>query len=79
MAGVSERAGVLVVRAWVEAGEGPLRARITARLDLVGGEETSVVVGGWEAAAEVVRRWLEEFERGDSIPRAPGDGSVTPA
>jgi hypothetical protein len=79
MAGISERAGVLVVRAWVEADDGPLRARITARLDLAHEEERSVVVGGWETAAVVVRRWLEEFERGGSAPRTPGDGSVTPA
>ena len=35
MAATSERAGVLVIRAWVEPEDATLRARITGRLDVV--------------------------------------------
>jgi hypothetical protein len=72
MAATSERAGVLVVRAWVEAGETILRARITGRLDVAVPHETSFAVVGVDSVAEVVRSWLEEVERGPV-------GSVTEA
>jgi hypothetical protein len=64
MAATSERTGVLVMRAWVEAEESMLRARITGRLDVTAPHETSFAVVGVDSAAEVVRGWLEELERG---------------
>jgi hypothetical protein len=64
----SERVGVLVIRAWIEAEDHELRARITGRLDVVNAHETSfVVVVGVDSAADVVREWLEELERGASV------------
>jgi uncharacterized membrane protein len=74
MRATSERVGLLVIRAWVEAGDSELRARITGRLDVVNSKETSfTVVVGVDSAADVVRDWLEELERGVSA------GSVTKA
>jgi hypothetical protein len=61
----AERSGVLVVRAWIEADEILLRARITGRLDALRTEETVETAAGVDHAAAVVRRWLEAFERGD--------------
>jgi hypothetical protein len=69
----TERVGFLVIRAWVEAHDGTVRARITGRLDLLNSQETFAVVAGVDSAAEVVRDWLEELERGVSA------GSVTEA
>jgi hypothetical protein len=72
MAATSEHAGVLVIRAWVEADERSLRARITGRVDVTATHETSVVVAGLERATEVVRRWFEEFEREARIEAGAG-------
>ena len=61
----SERVGVLVIRAWIEADGNELRARITGRLDVTDSHETSfAVVVGVDSAAEVVREWLDELARG---------------
>ena len=76
MAATSERAGVLVIRAWVEPEDATLRARITGRLDVAVSHETSYAVLGVDSAAEVVRDWLEQVERAAC---RLGDGGVTPA
>lgn len=72
-----ERTGTLVIRAWLESSRSELIARITGRADVLSGEdETSVTVVGSEAATEVVRDWLVEFEQrtGEAeLPADPGD------
>ena len=80
MAPAGERLGVLVVRAWLEAVEPVLRARITGRRDVTAPHETSIVVAGREPTVEAVRRWLEDFESEVPAERdVAGDGDVTSA
>jgi hypothetical protein len=57
----SERTGVVVIRAWIESGAPPLRARITAAYDLSTDEQTIAVAAGVEEIMAVVRVWLETF------------------
>jgi hypothetical protein len=61
---VSERAGVIVVRVWIERDAAPLlRARITASADLSSDERTIGACAGIEDTLEAVREWLEGFSR----------------
>ena len=74
-----ERTGVLVVRAWKRVGTKLLRARITARRDVLADEETTITVAGAAKASEAVHDWLVAFEQdADSGPES-GDVSVTKA
>ena len=67
-----ERTGVLVIRVWVESGAGPIRARITGRVDVLEGLETTVTVAGAQAAIDVVGEWFEAFaRRSDSLSAPP--------
>jgi len=62
---VHERAGVIVIRVWVEdASEAGPRARITASNDLSSGEQTVAVAQGAEDILAVVRSWLDAFLAG---------------
>jgi len=64
---VQDRTGVLVVRVWVEVHpEQGLRARITETNDIVAGRQRSVAVASVDEVVEIVRAWLERFERGDA-------------
>jgi hypothetical protein len=62
--GVAERSGVLILRAWVESGEGSsLRIRITGTRDVTGGKgsdisEAASTVG---QVCDVIRDWLDEL------------------
>jgi len=56
----SERAGVIVVRVWVED-DAPARARITASNDLSSDEQTIAVAAGIDEIVAAVRDWLERF------------------
>lgn len=56
---LGERAGVIVVRAWLES-DGRVRARVTAT-DLSLPEETVSSAEGVDEIAGVVRAWLERF------------------
>ena len=56
-----ERAGVLVVRAWVEEGGAGFRARITYTVDLASVEETMVTASTTDEVVASVRSWLEAF------------------
>jgi hypothetical protein len=56
----SERAGVIVVRVWIE-GDASARARITASSDLSSDEQTIAVAAGVEQIVAAVRDWLEQF------------------
>jgi hypothetical protein len=77
MAPAPEPKGVLVISAWLERTEPPLVARITRTLDVSLGVEYSLVVTGQDRVAEVVRRWLAEFEETTLARRTIGDGGVT--
>jgi hypothetical protein len=58
----TERTGVLVVRAWIEAGErGGLRARITRTLDVSTHEEVSSSAATPAEITRVVVDWLDAF------------------
>ncbi len=74
-----ERTGVLVVRAWKRVGSTLLRARITARRDVLGDEETSITVAGADDASRAVRDWLVAFEQETDDGAESGDVSVTKA
>jgi hypothetical protein len=65
-----ERTSVLVLRAWLEPGDTPVRVRITERKDLRAAEERSWVVVGAETASSAVRAWLLELERDDEEDQA---------
>lgn len=56
---LQERAGVIVVRAWLES-DGRMRARITAT-DLSRAGENVSSAEGIEEIAGLVRAWLERF------------------
>lgn len=62
MAGVRERTGVLVVRAWIEGDPGQLKARITQTIDVASREPVSTTASTAEQIFASVRRWLHEFE-----------------
>jgi hypothetical protein len=56
---LGERAGVIVVRAWLES-DGRVRARVTST-DLSMREKKSVSAEGVEEIVGLVRDWLERF------------------
>lgn len=56
---LGERAGVVVVRAWLES-DGRVRARVTAT-DLSVREETVAAAEGIEEIVGLVRAWIERF------------------
>lgn len=56
---LEERAGVVVVRAWLES-DGRVRARVTAT-DLSQPEESVSTAEGIEEITGLVRTWLERF------------------
>ena len=56
------RTGVLVLRVWCEDDE-TLRARITHTVDVVSETRTNVAAVGVNDICEVVRAWLQLFER----------------
>lgn len=60
----TERAGALVVRAWVEPAFDPpegLRARITSSVDLASRDETVLVVASRIEILDAVDDWLERL------------------
>ena len=58
-----ERAGVVVIRVWIETGEGRdgLRARITLVRDLEENEPETAVARDPDEIVAVVRRFVNEF------------------
>jgi hypothetical protein len=67
---------VLVVRVWLEAGDGPgLRARITRSLDLAKRDESAAAAASPDEVLAIVRAWLDEFVARASPP--VGDDAVT--
>jgi hypothetical protein len=70
MAKVTERSGVLIVRAWVEAGAMPgLRARITQSHDLTSTEQTVTTTSDIDDILSTVRGWLDALLSGQGAPR----------
>jgi hypothetical protein len=68
--GIAQRRGVLALSVWIEPEGGLLRARITARADVLQDEEeTAEYAAGVEAVVRIVERWLEEFERAADVSR----------
>ncbi|HZQ81932.1 MAG TPA: hypothetical protein VFB25_08155 [Gaiellaceae bacterium] len=57
-----ERAGVLIIRLWVEPGaEGQLRARLTQSRDLASRDQTTHAAGSVDEIVDHVRAWAEDF------------------
>lgn len=56
---LGERAGVIVVRAWLES-DGRVRARVTAT-DLSTAQESVSTAEGIEEVVKLVHAWLERF------------------
>lgn len=65
----SERAGVMVVRIWVEGAHDSLRARLTHTLDLDGAEQTTQTAASVEEILKVVREWLHVFAEAGATDR----------
>ena len=64
MAAVGERAGVMIVRIWVEPGhEHGLRARLTESSDLASREQTTHSAATVDEIVALVRAWAERFEQ----------------
>jgi hypothetical protein len=58
-----ERAGVLVLRVWLEANDAPrLRVRVTAASAPEWRGDQSTVFASVESVAAFVEEWLREFE-----------------
>jgi hypothetical protein len=57
------RAGVLILRVWVEA-SGALRIRLVGRTDLETGDLDTASASTPEEALAYVRAWLERFAAG---------------
>ena len=56
------RAGVMIVRIWVEDGhEQSLRARLTESSDLSSPEQTTRAASSVDEVVQIVRRWAEQF------------------
>ena len=51
----------MVIRVWMEPGQGGMRGRIVRSLDAAGDEQDPVGVSTPEAVYESVRDWLEAF------------------
>ena len=57
-----ERAGVLIIRVWIEPGaDDQLRARLTESRDLASRDQTTHAAGTVEEIVERVRSWAEDF------------------
>lgn len=57
----TDRAGVMVVRIWVEGPNRSLRARLTQTLDLSTREQTSSAAASTEEVLAIVREWVSAF------------------
>lgn len=62
MAADAERAGVMIVRIWIEQGhENALRARLTESGDLASREQTTHSASSVDEIVQLVRDWAERF------------------
>jgi hypothetical protein len=59
-----ERAGVLVVRVWLEMGAQQPRARIIARVNVDDAREATYTASSVDEVCELVRLWMTEFLAG---------------
>lgn len=59
---MSDRTGVLILRAWLEEGSSePLRVQIRSTTDVSAGEERSVTLSRRDSIRTAVEDWLDEF------------------
>jgi len=73
----SDRAGVLIVRVWIEQGHPTaLRARITQSDNNTNGERNVAVASSNEKICAIVQRWVATFTHPDLTA---GDGPVKAA
>lgn len=56
-----DRAGVMVIRVWIEQSDRSLRARLTHTLNLANPHQTSQAVAGREDIIASVQAWIEAF------------------
>lgn len=65
----SYRAGLLLIRAWIEKGSRkPLRAHIRATTDVSKGFETELTVADVASTSSAVETWLEKVEADGQFP-----------
>lgn len=67
-----ERAGVMIVRVWIEGGSGNgLRARLTESTDLASREQETYAAASVDEVVELVRAWVERFldDSSDALTR----------
>jgi hypothetical protein len=57
----SGRTGVMVVRIWIEGGDGTLRARLTETLDVTTRQDTARAASTREEIVEIVSAWVDGF------------------
>jgi 5-carboxymethyl-2-hydroxymuconate isomerase len=63
-----ERAGLLVVRVWLEADSRQPRARIISRIDVADGREITRTASSVDEVCALVRDWMTEFLAGRPAP-----------
>jgi hypothetical protein len=56
-----QRAGVLVVRVWMEAGSQQPRVRVVAKVDVDGGRELTYAASSVDEICARIRDWMAEF------------------
>lgn len=65
----TERTGLLIIRAWTEAGScKPLRAQIRVSSDVGAGFDRTLTVARAEEVVAVVQEWLAEIVQNAGIP-----------
>lgn len=58
----NHRTGLLIIRAWVEAGSAqPLRAQVRVTGDISGGIERTIALAHSDTVMELVDGWLQEI------------------
>jgi len=68
MAADPERAGVMIVRIWLEREhEHGLRARLTESRDLASSEQTTHAAASVDEIVQLVRTWAERFARDATV------------
>jgi hypothetical protein len=65
----TSRTGLLVIRAWIEAGSSePLRAHIRLTADVSSGFEQTMTLSQVPAVCEAVQTWLGNVVSGSAAP-----------
>lgn len=73
----TDRTGLFIIRAWIEAGSvEPLRAQIRLTTDVSAGFERTLTLSGVEEVCAMVREWLADILGEGDHPREPPHGVV---